>query len=217
MSTDDSSEALPEASDALTTPAHGPIWIVLFVGLVVCTNVAAAGWAAMVKHHPGQLLMLSARNRYLVLTVPANISPAEWAVVGALRLLVAAAVCYLVGYCYGDRALRWFWRFLGMPQAQVRQFEARITKAEWIVVPLFVGSNIVWALTGAARTSWRRLLPMFAIGTAVRLALLWWLAHAFESQLKSFIDWTTRYQLWLVLGSVALVLVANIRNFRGGR
>ena len=49
------------------------------------------------------------------------------------------------------------------------------------------------------------------------LALLWWLAHAFESPLRSFTDWTNRYQLWIVLISVALVLAANVRNFRGGR
>ena len=78
----------------------------------------------------------------------------------------------MIGRCYGDRALKWFWRFLGLPKSQVVKFEQQITKAEWVVVPLFIGSNILWALTGAARTSWRRLLPMFALGAAGRLALL---------------------------------------------
>jgi membrane protein DedA with SNARE-associated domain len=215
---DASLDASGDASgDALTTPAHGPIWIVLFVGLVVCTNVAAAGWAAMVRNHPEQLIMLSARNRYLVLAVPAHISPAAWAAIAVARLLVAAIVCHMIGWCYGDRALKWFWRFLGMPKSQVAKFEQQITKAEWVVVPLFIGSNILWALTGAARTSWRRLLPMFAVGAAGRLVLLWWLAHTFQSELQSFIDWTSRYQLWIVLGSVVLVVAANVKNFRGGR
>ena len=218
MTLGDPNDNVDEAPrDSLTTPGHAPLWIVLFVALVVCTNLAAAGWAAMVKHRPEQLIMLSARNRYLVLTVPSSISPAVWVTLAFVRLLVAAVVCYMIGYCYGDRALRWFWRFLGMPQAQVQKFEAQIAKAEWVVVPFFVGSNIVWALTGAARTSWRRLLPLLALGVAARLALLWWLAHAFQGQLQSFIDWTTRYQLWIVLGSVVLVLLANVRNFRGGR
>mgnify|MGYP003351717691 CR=1 FL=1 len=47
MDSSDSIDAGEPAPDSLTTPAHGPIWIVLFVGLVVCTNVASAGWAAM--------------------------------------------------------------------------------------------------------------------------------------------------------------------------
>jgi membrane protein DedA with SNARE-associated domain len=206
-----------KTADPSPTPKTGPIWIVLFVALVVCTNVAAATWASLDDEHPLQLLMLSARNRYLVLTVPSVSSPLAWALVGALRLLLAAVVCHMIGRVYGDRALRWFWKFLGMPQEQVAKFEQQIAKAEWFVVPFFVGSNIVWALTGAASTSWKRLAPMFAIGVTVRLALVWWLSKAFEEQLRSVIDWTNRYQLWIIIGSVAIVVLANVRNFRSGR
>ncbi len=198
-------------------PPTAPIWLVAFVGLVICTNIAAASWAALEVDHPAKLLMLSSRNRYLVLTVPSDISPFTWALVGTLRILVAAVVCHMIGRCYGDRALRWFWRFLGMPQTQVAKFEQQVARAEWIVVPFFVGSNIVWALTGAAGTSWKRLAPMFAVGVAARLALLWWLAKAFEGTLRDVIDWTNRYQWWIVIASVAVVVLANVRNFRQGR
>ena len=136
MDSSDSVDGAEPTPDTLTTPAHGPIWIVLFVGLVVCTNVASAGWAAMVRNHPEQLLLLSARNRYLVLTVPTHIAPAAWVSLAAGRLLVAAIVCHMIGRCYGDRALKWFWRFLGLPKSQVTKFEQQITKAEWVVVPL---------------------------------------------------------------------------------
>ncbi len=199
------------------TSRTGPIWLVLFVALVVCTNIAAATWASLDDEHPLQLLMLSSRNRYLVLTVPSVSSPLAWALIGALRLLLAAVVCHMIGRVYGDRALRWFWRFLGMPQEQVAKFEQQIAKAEWFVVPFFVGSNLVWALTGAAATPWKRLAPMFAIGVTARLALLWWLSKAFEEELRSVIDWTNRYQLWIIIGSVAIVVLVNVRNFRNGR
>ncbi len=200
------------------TPRTGPVWVVLFVALVVCTNVAAGAWAGMEEDHPLKLLALSSRNRYLVLTVPAlSDSPLQWALVGALRLLAAAVVCHMIGRCYGDRALRWFWRFLGMPQEQVAKFEQQVARAEWFVVPFFVGSNIVWALTGAANTTWKKLAPMFAIGVTIRLALIWWLAKAFESQLRSVIDWTSRYQVWIIVISIAIVVLVNVRNFRSGR
>jgi membrane protein DedA with SNARE-associated domain len=179
--------------------------------------VANTTWAALEKSHPAKLIMLSARNRFLVVAVPHISSWALWAVLATARLLAAAVVCHMIGRCYGDRALRWFWRFLGMPQQQVARFEAQVARAEWFVVPFFVGSNIVWALTGAARTSWKRLMPLALIGIAVRLVLLWWLAKAFESQLRSVIDWTNRYQLWIIIGSVAIVVIANVRNFRSGR
>lgn len=199
------------------TPRSAPIWLAGFIGLVVCTNIAAASWASLDNEHPLKLLMLSSRNRYLVLTAPSGVSPLMWALVGTVRLLAAAFVCHMMGRCYGDRALRWFWRFLGMPQEQVARFEKRVNDAEWFVVPFFVGSNIVWALTGAAGTSWKRLAPMFVVGVGLRLALIWWLADVFESQLRGFVDWTNRYQLWIILISVALVVLANVRNFRRGR
>jgi len=206
------------APPAEPAPRTGPLWVAGFVALVVCTNIAAASWAALESEHPLKLLALSSRNRYLVLTVPAlSDSFLQWAVVGALRLAAAAVVCHMIGRCYGDRALRWFWRFLGMPQEQVAKFEQQVAKAEWVVVPFFVGSNIVWALTGAAKTDWKRLAPMFVVGVAARLALIWWLAKAFESQLRSVIDWTSRYQVWIIVVSVAVVVLANVRNFRKGR
>jgi hypothetical protein len=205
-----------ETVEPAPTPRTGPIWVVAFVALVVCTNVAGATWASLDDEHPLKLLMLSSRNRYLVLAVPSVSSPLAWALVGALRLGVAAVVCHMIGRCYGDRALRWFWRFLGMPQEQVAKFEQSVAKAEWFVVPFFVGSNIVWALTGAASTTCKRLAPMFVIGVGLRLVLIWWLSKAFESQLRSVIEWTNRYQLWIIGISVLLVVLVNARNFRRG-
>lgn len=212
----DHESATAEPLDAPPVPRHGPVWVVLFVALVICTNIANATWAKLDDEHPLRLLALSARNRNLVFTVPFVDSPVSWALVGAVRLAAAAVVCHMIGRCYGDRALRWFWRFLGMPQEQVRTFEQQVAKAEWIIVPWFVGSNIVWALTGAAATTWRRLVPMFAVGVAARFALLWWLSKAFESEVRSVVGWTNRYQLWIILVSIVLVVVVNLRNFRRG-
>ena len=197
------------------TPRSAPLWLAGFVALVVCTNVANI-ITSLVERHPLLLVGLSARNRNIVLAAP-SLPAWQWAIVGALRLAASATVCHMIGRCYGDRALRWFWRFLGMPAEQVARFEQGVARAEWAFVPFFVGSNIVWALTGAAATTWRRLVPMFVVGLAARLALLWWLAKTFEDELRSVIDWLNRYQLWIVVGSLALVVLGNVRNFRRGR
>ena len=126
-------------------------------------------------------------------------------------------VCHLLGRAYGDRALRWFWRYLGMPPEQVAKFEDGFARAEWVVVPFFVGSNIVWVLSGASRTTWMRLAPLAAVGIAARLALIRWLSSEFESQLRSVIDFTTKYQLWFILGGIVVVVLTQVRNFRSGR
>ena len=43
---------------------------------------------------------------------------------------------------------------------------------------------------------------------------MWWLEQVFEDEVESFIDFTTRYQWWFIIGSVALVVLFNLKNFR---
>lgn len=202
---------------AHVVPRHGPIWIVSFVILLVAANLGTVFWTRLVDDHPGALLALSPRNRHLVLTVPTDLHWTAWAAIGAARLALSAVVCHLLGRAYGDRALRWFWRYLGMPPEQVTKFEDGFARAEWVVVPFFVGSNIVWVLSGASRTPWKRLAPMAAVGIAARLALIRWLSSEFESQLRSVINFTTKYQLWFILGGIVVVVLTQVRNFRSGR
>ena len=206
-----------ELSPPPPVPWYGPFTIAAFVGLVVCSNIASASWAALDNEHPAKLLMLSSRNRFLVVTVPSGISPVTWTLLAAARIGASAIVCHLVGRAYGDRALRWFWKFMGMPQEQVAKFEQSFARAEWVLVPFFVGSNIVWVLSGAARTTWKRLVPLFALGVAVRLAILWWLAKQFEEQVRSAMRWVDRYQFWVIGASIAIVVLANVRNLRPRR
>lgn len=196
----------------------GPLWLTMFVGLVICTNVANSVFARLVGSNPIGLLALSSRNRYLTLTaIDADISWVRWAAMATVRLGLAAFVCHMIGRAYGDRALRLFWKFMGMREESVRQFERQFEVAEVVLVPLFVGSNLVWAISGASRSSWRRLVPLFLIGIAGRLAIIWWLAHAFEDQLRKVVDFLTKYQ-WPIIGaSIAAVVVVNLANLRRGR
>lgn len=193
----------------------GPLSLGAFVALLVAANIGSILLTSLVDDRPGLLLALSSRNRHLVLTVPSDLGLPTWATIATLRLVTSAVVCHYIGRAYGDRALRWFWRYLGMPSEQVDRFEKGFTDAEIVLVPFFVGSNIVWVLSGAAGTKWRRLAPLAAIGIAGRLALLWWLAGRFESQLRDVIDVTTRYQTWFILGTLVLVVATQVRNFRG--
>ena len=64
-----------------------------------------------------------------------------------------------------------------------------------MLIPFFVGSNIVAVLTGVRRTHPGKLAVLLAIGIAARLALVWWLAKAFEEPLLDVVDFLQRYQL----------------------
>jgi hypothetical protein len=197
-------------------PTWAPLTLVAFVGLVVCTNIANVVWARWAAERPEWLLVLSARNRYLVAAVGGQVSTVAFFAIGAVRIAAAFVVCHLVGRAYRDQALTWFTRFLGVRPEQLDQMNAGFSKAQIALVPFFAGSNIVAVLTGVHRTRPARLAGLLAVGIAGRLVLLWFLSKAFEEELTDLVGWMQRYQWWLIGASLLVVVGVNMRNFRRG-
>lgn len=194
----------------------GPYALAAFAGLVVATNLAAAFWARWVDTAPAALLALSARNRYLALTLAAGVPVWQYVVISALRISAAFVVCHLIGRAYRTTALNWFTRYLGASAEGLDGFQRLYERAKWVVIPFFVGSNIIGVISGVQRTTARQLALLLAVGIAARLTLFWWLARVFEAPLVDFLGWLQRYQWWVVAGSVILVILVNSRNVRRG-
>lgn len=207
------------AIEAVETPYVRPVWapltLIAFVLLVIASNIASGVWARWVDTNPEGLLMLSSRNRYLALTLAAGVSVPFYVVIGFVRIAVAFVVCHLIGRAYRDDAMGWFTKYLGATREAIDGFNRGFAKAEWVVIPFFAGSNIAAVLSGIHRTPPVRLAVLLSAGIAARLALMWWLARTFESQLVDFLEWLQRYQWWAVGISIAIVALVNIRNFRG--
>jgi hypothetical protein len=205
----------PDTTDErVERPSWGPFMLAAFVALVVCTNIATAVWARWVDTQPEALLALSARNRYLALTLAAGISLPAYAVIAAARITAAFVVCHLIGRAYAGEVIGWFKRYLGFTEESVDAFDRGFSKAEWVLVPIFAGSNLVAALSGIHRTPPARLAGLLAVGLAGRLLLMWWLARTFEDQLVDFLQWVARYQWWVVGISVVFVVLVNLKNLR---
>jgi hypothetical protein len=183
--------------------------------LVAGTNIAGVAWARLVTSDPALLLILSSRNRYLALALGADLDTTLYWLIGSTRIAAAFVVCHLIGRSYHATALNWFTRYLGVQPEALDGFRRGYERAEWIVVPFFVGSNLVAALSGVQHTRPARLAGLLALGIAVRLALVQWLAAVFDSQLTEFLVWLQRYSWWAVGLSVVLVLLINMRNLRG--
>lgn len=198
-------------------PRWAPLTLVAFVALVICTNIANATWVRLTNvdnPNPELLLMLSSRNRYLAFALGSDISVPAYAVIGFARIALAFVVCHLIGRAYAEEAIGWFKKYLGFNDEAEKTFDRGFEKAEWLLIPIFSGSNIVGVLTGVRRTPWPKLLTLLSIGIAGRLLLMWWLARFFEDQLDSFLGFTTRYQWWFLAGSILLVVLVNLKNFR---
>jgi hypothetical protein len=201
---------------APSRPWWGPVCLVAFVVLVICTNAANVVWATWVHRNPAGLLALSSRQRYLVLTVAGGISPWAYALVGAARIALAFVVCHLLGRAYRDQALTWFTRYLGVTDEALDTYNRGFTAAEIGLIPIFAGSNIIAVLTGVHRTPPVRLAVLLTLGIAGRLVLMWILAHAFEDQLLDVLGFLQRYQWPVLVISLVLVVAINIRNYRRG-
>lgn len=208
-------EIVDEAIDEpVRRPWWGPLTLAAFVGLVICSNVANAVWARWINDDPEAVLALSSRIRFLVLSVAAGIGPVWYVLIASLRIAAAFVVCHLIGRAYRQDTYRWFNRYLGVNRQSITTFENGFQKAQWIIIPWFAGSNIVAVISGVHGTRPRRLAGLLAVGIAARLALYWWLAHAFEGTLRDILDAVDRYQWWVIGASVAVVLLVNVRNFR---
>ena len=195
-------------------PAWAPLILAAFIGLVICSNIASAVWARWVNTNPEGLLLLSSRNRYLALTLAAGVSLPFYVVIGFLRVGAAFVVCQLVGRAYRDDVMGWFTKYLGLTKESLDAFDRGFEKAEWALIPIFAGSNIVAALSGVKQTPPAKLAALLAVGIAGRLTLMWWLARTFEDQLVDFLGWLQRYQWWAVGASVGLIVLVNTRNLR---
>ena len=112
----------------------------------------AASGRAWVETNPEGLLLLSSRNRYLALTLAAGVSVPVYVLIGFLRIGAAFLVCHMIGRAYHDDAIGWFRKYLGVRQDAIDSFNRGFSKAEWILIPFFAGSNIVAALSGVHRT-----------------------------------------------------------------
>ena len=200
----------------LVGPAWGPLVIAAFIGLVIATNVATAVWARWIDTNPAGLLALSSRNRYLALTLAAGVPTWAYLVIASVRIAIAFIVCHLIGRAYRTQALNWFTRYLGLTPASLDAFQRLYERAKWVVIPFFVGSNIVGVLSGIQRTSAGKVALLLGVGIAARLMLFWWLARVFEAPLVDFLEFVQRYQWWVVGISVALMVAVNARNLRSG-
>jgi hypothetical protein len=197
-------------------PSWAPLTLVAFVALVICTNIANGVWAKWVNTNPSGLLILSSRNRYLALTLASGVPLGSFVLIATARITAAFVVCHMIGRAYRDDAIGWFTKYLGVTKESIDTFNRGFAKAEWAIIPFFVGSNIVAALSGVHRTRPVRLAGLLAIGIAGRLLLIWWMARTFEDQLVTILEWLAKYQWWAVGISIGIVVLVNVRNLRRG-
>ncbi len=188
-----------------------------FFMLVACTQVGAIIFPTLIKRNPELLLALSSRMRHLLFSVPADINPVAYAVIGFLRLSAAAWVCYGLGYFYGDRGVAWLERQVqGDTPATFRWLQRTADKAGPVLVFFMPGSNIVCVLVGQRKMPPHKFGFWLSLGIVFRLVWLWIAARQFDEQLRKILNWIDRYQWWLVAAFFILTVLQGARKAAKG-
>ncbi|MDP1821425.1 MAG: hypothetical protein Q8K58_16220 [Acidimicrobiales bacterium] len=184
------------------------------VGLVIMNNLGNAFAPELVDKHPLLLLALNSQNRNLILTTN-QLDAWSYYLVGCLRLLVADPLFFLVGYWYGETALRWMeGRSTAFGQT-LRQWEGWFGRAAYPLV-FFAPNNPICLFAGASGMSVVGFLLTNLAGTLARLYLIRRLGEAFEAPIDDVLDFIGDYRTPLLIASIGLAVLFLAREVRGG-
>lgn len=198
------------------TPATGPtnrpsrrlvasVAIPLVV-LVIASYIGDAAAPTLVDTHPALLIALNARNRNLVL---ATNSLDAWSYygIGTVRLLISDPAFFLLGYWYGDAAVRWMERRTKTWGEMLRQLEQWFGKAAYPLI--FVApNNAICLFSGAAGMPLKAFFAVNVAGTLTRLYLIRRFGEAFESPIDDVVGWIGANRGPLLVVTVAFVVVS---------
>ncbi len=201
-----------------TTPGRTTL-VLIVAPLVVLTIIANVGDAlapSLVDRHPLLLIAMNARNRNLALTTNL-LDPIPYYTVGFVRLVISDPLFYLLGYFWGDAAVRWVERNTKTLGGTLRWVEERFGR--WGVPLVFaVPNNWICLFAGAARMRPAVFLTANIAGTIVRLYLIRVVGEVFEGPIDWVLDLIARYRLPLLalsIGAVALTFFSERRTGTG--
>ncbi|HEY8526037.1 MAG TPA: hypothetical protein VIL48_13795 [Acidimicrobiales bacterium] len=176
------------------------------VALLIGGYIGDAAAPSLVDTHPAWLIALNPRNRNFVLTTN-SLDAWTYYGLGAFRLLLTDPAFFLLGYWYGDAAVRWMEKRTRTWGDLLRQLEQWFGKAAYPLI--FVApNNYICLFSGAAGMPLKAFFAVNIAGTFTRLYLIRRFGEAFESPIDDVVDWIGDHRVPLLIVTVALVVVS---------
>jgi hypothetical protein len=129
-------------------------------------------------------------------------------------LLVPLYFCF--GRCYGDAALRWTERKLGPDSRVVPIIERYFRKFSYALVA-WSPNGLVSVMAGATRMRPARFFTIAAVGTLVKVTLVYYLGDALAAPLHDIADFVGKYQWYLTPVTFSLVAIQLLRRRKRDR
>jgi len=174
--------------------------VAVLVTLTIAGTLGNIFLAPLRKDHPLVVLLLDARNRQLILVSNA-MDAVTFVIVGSLRRMVSDPLYYLLGYWYGERAVRWIEEKLGSGGTVVRTAERAFAKAAPVMVFLFPGP-LVCVLAGASGMSPVMFAACNAAGTLAIVFGLRLFSNVLEDPIRDLTSFVDNNAKWLALLAV---------------
>jgi membrane protein DedA with SNARE-associated domain len=186
--------------------------LVLLIGgitvVIVAGTIATLFTPALAAHHPLLLIALDARNRMLVLARRVDLVP--FVVVSTLRRLASDPLYWLLGYWYGDRAIRWLQKKGGGGELVVWT-ERLFAKAAYPMVFLFPGA-VVCALAGATGMPFAAFLAVNLAGTIAAVIAVRLSSGLIAAPVDAFLEWVRDNLVPVTVGWIVLTVLAIVLN-----
>jgi membrane protein DedA with SNARE-associated domain len=219
----DSAGAAPDADESAAdrpVPSGPPnrtalmAVVIPLIIMVITSNIAAYFGAGMITERPALVIALGSQIRWLVLAVN-HLDPAVFFTIGMLRNLAPDPLFYLLGYWYGDSAVRWMERRIPSMGEVLRQAETHFPRWGRPIVVIWP-NNPVCLLAGVARMPVAEFAIFNVVGTAGRLILIKIFGRAFETPINWFLHLLQEYRIpLLVIGGLAFAFTMWNENRKG--
>jgi len=183
--------------------------VVPLVALVIAAQVGDALAPSLLPDENGDggnpllLIALNSRNRWLIGVVN-HVDLIWYYLIGTVRALVSDPLFYLLGYWYGDSAVRWMERRTPTFGGLMRSLESAFRRWGYPLVFL-APNNWICLLAGSAGMSPALFLILNVSGTVARLVLIMFLGEAFEAPINWVLGFISDYRIPLLILSVTLV------------
>ncbi len=188
--------------------------VIPLIIMVIGSNIANYFGLGFVTERPVLVMVLSSQIKWLVLAVNL-VDPVVFFTVGMLRNLAPDPFFYILGFWYGDAAVRWMEHRVPSMGELLRQAERHFPKWGRPLVLLFP-NNPICLLAGAARMPVVEFAVLNVVGTAGRLVLIKIFGEAFETPIQWFLDLLQEYRIpLLVIGGLAFVFTIWNENRKG--
>jgi membrane protein DedA with SNARE-associated domain len=178
-------------------------------------QVAKAMWPTLLTEAPWTLLAMSSSTTRMLLVQP--LVPAHVFFGLALaRPLLLVPLYYCFGRCYGDAALRWVERKLGPNSRAISRVEHYFRRFSYALVA-WSPNGAVSVMAGATRMRARTFFLVAAIGTLVKVTIVYYLGDALSAPLHDIADFVGRYQWYLTPITFVLVAIQLVNRRRKNR